>query len=134
MTRDVSNLEDVLDVRDIIERFEELEDTYGELPEDFEPGEDFDHSEYEEFTGLKSLLEDMEGNSGDYQWRGSWYPVSLIRDSYFKDYAQEFAEDIGAISSDASWPLACIDWDQAASELQIDYTSVEFDGVTYWYR
>jgi hypothetical protein len=58
----------------------------------------------------------------------------MIRDSYFKEYAQEFAEDIGAINKNASWPNTCIDWDQAARELQMDYTSVNFDGVTYWIR
>lgn len=32
------------------------------------------------------------------------------------------------------WPFTCIDWDKAAQELQMDYTSVEFDGITYWVR
>ena len=49
--------------------------------------------------------------------------VILIRDSYSEDYAQELAEDNGAISSsDASWPNTCVDWKQAARELQMDYT------------
>jgi hypothetical protein len=30
--------------------------------------------------------------------------------------------------------MRCIDWNEAASELQMDYTAVEFDGVTYWVR
>ena len=30
--------------------------------------------------------------------------------------------------------IARIDWAQAAHELQMDYTSVDFDGVTYWIR
>lgn len=55
----------------------------------------------------------------------------LVRDSYFVKYARQVAEDIGAINNDASWPNCCIDWDQAANELRIDYHSVDFDGVTY---
>lgn len=44
------------------------------------------------------------------------------------------AEDIGAIPSEYTWPASCIDWDQASRELQMDYTAVDFDGVTYWVR
>jgi hypothetical protein len=44
------------------------------------------------------------------------------------------AEDIGAIGSDASWPLYCIDWKQAARDLQMDYSAVEFMGQTYYVR
>ena len=65
----------------------------------------------------------------------------LIRDSYFKEYAQELAEDCAPFPRNSPegkalemWPYRCIDWDQAARELQMDYTSVDFDGVTYWIR
>ena len=34
----------------------------------------------------------------------------------------------------ASLAATCIDWAQAARELRMDYTSVDFDGVTYWIR
>lgn len=37
------------------------------------------------------------------------------------DFAQRFAEDIGAINDDATWPNDCIDWDRAARELMYDY-------------
>ena len=62
------------------------------------------------------------------------HPVTLVRDSYFRDYAEQLADDIGAINSEASWPNNCIDWNRAARELHIDYSTVEFEGVTYWYR
>ena len=59
---------------------------------------------------------------------------TLIRDTYFEDYARELAEDIGAINRDASWPNNCIDWEEAASQLQQDYFSVEYGDVIYWIR
>ena len=65
---------------------------------------------------------------------GDWYPVTLIRDSYFQDYAQELADEIGAIDNKIGWPNTCIDWEKAARELQWDYSSVEVNGVTYWTR
>ena len=58
--------------------------------------------------------------------------VGLIADNYFKEYAQNLAEDIGAILRVGEWPAYCIDWDWAARELQMDYTSVQIDGHDYW--
>lgn len=127
------NTEDVLDVRDIIERVEELEseiEAYAEKMDDWQQNAD----NTEELETLKAILEDLKGYGGDEQWRGDWYPVTLIRDSYFQDYAQELAEDCGMVNTDAKWPNNCIDWERAASELQIDYSTIEIDGVTYWYR
>ena len=78
----------------------------------------------------KSII-DLEEEINSSEWT---YGLQLIADSYFETYAREFAEDIGAISGDERWPATCIDWEKAASELQYDYSSVEFDGETYWYR
>ena len=112
-----TNSDDVIDSRDIIARIEELE------------GQDErDEEETAELASLKALAGEAEGCP---DWT---YGETLIRDSYFEDYARELAEDIGAIPKDAGWPAYCIDWERAASELQMDYTSVEFDGVTYWIR
>ena len=58
----------------------------------------------------------------------------LIADSYFTEYAQQLAEDIGAINPNASWPNNCIDWEHAARELQYDYSAVDIDGDRYWIR
>lgn len=82
-----------------------------------------------ELAALKALADEASGYAADWQ-----YGEQLIRDSYFKEYALELADDIGAIDRNASWPMTCIDWDQAASELQMDYSAVDFDGVTYWIR
>lgn len=117
---------DVIDVRDIIARFEELET----LNEDMAASEDQD----QELQALRAILADLQGLGGDEQWRGDWYPVTLIRDSYFRDYAEELADDCGLIPKDAQWPLTCIDWEQAARELRYDYSGVDIDGVTYWTR
>ena len=115
----------IIDVRDIIARVEVLED------ERDTEAEGFDDSE---LADLESLLAELVGMGGDEQWRGDWYPVTLIRDTYFKDYAQELAEETGAIPDNVTWPCSCIDGARAARELQYDYSSVEIDGVTYWTR
>ena len=55
----------------------------------------------------------------------------FIRDSYFVQYARELADDLCAARG-VRWPFTCIDWREAADELQQDYYDVDFDGVTYW--
>ena len=133
MTREVTNHADVIDSRDIIERLEELEGDREALVEAVTDAEqalsEWDASDdAEELKTLKALADEADGCM---DWG---HGETLVRDSYFKDYAQELADDIGAIPKDLSWPCSCIDWDQAARELQMDYTSVDFGGVTYWIR
>jgi antirestriction protein len=118
MTREISNSEDIIDSRDVIERI-------AELTED----EDRTEDETAELEALKALAEEGADYAPDWS-----YGEALIRDSYFVTYAQELADDIGAIDSKASWPLTCIDWEQAARDLRMDYTAVDFGGVTYWVR
>lgn len=148
----ISNSEDVLDVRDIIERVEELNATHDALYDAIGEAKGKDKKEAQaaydawvaeeggeasERATLLTLLEELKGNGGDEQWQGDWYPITLIRDSYFQDYAEELANDIGAIDDrkgQAPWPLYCIDWERAARDLQMDYSSVDYDDVTYWYR
>lgn len=142
----------IVDVRDIIERLEELEtillnrysqrDTADEITTDPEDvlfntwlsQNRYDDEQADELIIIRSFLDDLRGNGGDEQWRGEWYPITLIHNNYFEEYARELAEDIGAINRDASWPNNCIDWKQAASELETDYSAVDFGRETFLYR
>lgn len=145
---DFSKYDDIIDVRDIISRVEELRESRDSLREEFDSmptnaGVDFDNwvcnqvgfsrEEFEELQTLESLLSDLCGNGGDEQWEGDWYPVTLIRDSYFTDYAQELVYDIGDMPREIPSYIE-IDWEATARNIRMDYSSVEFDGVTYWYR
>jgi len=140
MTNTISNLDDTIDVRDIIARVEELREERDDLQtaldggsqEDVNALAEWETDNAEELAELESLMDDLNGMGGDEQWEGDWYPVTLIRDSYFQDYAQELAEECSMIDTKAKWPMTCIDWEQAARELQYDYSSVEVNGVTYW--
>lgn len=134
---ELDNTADILDIRNLIERFEELETQRDEVETEALEGHaafGFGKEERDELAALESFLSDFKSYGGDHDWRGDWYPVTLIRDSYFTDYAQELAEDIGAINPDERWPNNCIDWDRAARELQMDYTSGAYGDVTYWAR
>ena len=111
---------DIIDSRAAMERIEELREIIGAATEDDDVSEEGD-----ELTALKALAE--EGARATSEWDDG---ADLIRDSYFIEYAQ----DISGISLDAEWPLNRIDWDAVAADLQMDYSTVNFDGVTYWVR
>ncbi len=147
MPNTIDNSEDLLDSRDIIARIAELESERDEECHDCEgTGEHLDgagtvcptcdgakvvglaEDDADELAALLAFQSEAEGYAPD--WR---YGATLIRDSHFETYAQELAEDIyGREVNAAKWPFSCIDWERAARELQGDYTSVEFAGVTYW--
>ena len=138
-----SNRDDVIDIRDIIARIEALEPEVSTMVGvDFEEeparfAELVSQDERDEPVELQrwySLMADLCGQGGDEHWRGDWYPITLIKDDHFQAYAEELAEDCGMVSKDAKWPNDCIDWAKAAYHLKMDYSSVEFDGVTYWVR
>ena len=128
---------DVIDVRDIIARVLELRDERDEYNEKM-GSPDAWHSvpdgEPDDLAMLEGILSELAGYGGDEEFDGDWYPVQLIAESYFQEYAQELAEDCGMVDTSARWPMTCIDWEQAARELQMDYSSIEIRGFTYWYR
>lgn len=191
MADSISNTDDIIDSRNVIERLEELKDdlegVYASICETFETftqqhgdllddedfsdrtnpdflawlaeqddcpededielfrkglldGKSFDEwvkwmdeekldSDAQEYVALRDFADEAEGYASDWQ-----YGATLIRDSHFEDYARELAEDCGYIKKDVGWPYTCIDWDRAADDLKVDYSGVEFDGVTYWVR
>lgn len=124
----ISNSDDIIDSREVIARIKELE-AEREASDDPEAWEQSGSPEADELVVLTGLAE--EGESATSDWP---YGAALIRDSYFKTYAQELSDDINGARGLAVRPFNCIDWDEAARELQMDYTAVEFDGVTYWTR
>lgn len=119
MSRTISTADNYLDSRDIEERIQELED----MKEENELDED-EAAELEIWLALKA---ETEGEG----WE---YGINFIHESKTEDYARETAEDIGAISADTAWPATCIDWERATNEFLMDYSSVEIDGETYYYR
>lgn len=128
MQNTISNSDDRISVSDMTDRIEELEDEIETTDDETELADLVAEQEM-----LKALLVDCEGG-GDHEWRDEWYYGELIRDSNFESYAQQLADDIGAIPAHNSWPCNHIDWKSAAEALLQDYKSIDFDGVTYWAR
>lgn len=150
MRNEPTNRDDVIDSRDIIERIDELEtsidsayDEYCEArkeieeePLDKEAWLELEHNadgsiiaeEHAELQALESLQDEASGYAGD--WR---HGATLVRDSYWVEYVQDMLADIGDLPRDLPGYIA-IDWDKTADNIKVDYTSVDFDGVTYWVR
>lgn len=139
-----SNTDDVIDSRDVIARIEELESELQDAHEgESDPPallfQDWVHraagndahtlqDAAVEYRALKALADQGEGY-GDWR-RGE----TLIAEAYFTEYAQQLADDIGAINKDATWPSCHIDWEAAAASLKKDYTEVDFGGAAFLMR
>ena len=113
----IPNTQALIDSRDVIARIDELQDI-----------DDRDDDERDELDELIDLQEEGK-DCADWQ-----HGETLICDSYFKEYAQDLADELGLTNDNAGWPYTCIDWDQAARELQYDYSMIDFGDVTYWVR
>ena len=140
----IDNTRNTIGSRDIIERISELSEERSDLVNQIDTVDDTDaHSlpAYEQelvewdtdyLDELQSLVA-LADEAGDYA--ADWeHGEQIIRDSYFRMFAQELAAETGAIDANAKWPNYCVDWDRAARELQMDYTPVDFGGITYWIR
>ena len=109
--------EDRIDTRDLVDELAELE---------ADPDADQDRTQ-----AIRALFDELSDYAEDSPEDG----IVLIAKDAFEDYAQELAEDTGAIpNNELRWPLYCIDWEWAASELSLDYAVVDFDGTTYYFR
>lgn len=181
----ISNSDDVIDSRDVIERIEELESSLqsdyevevtnrieeleeeltttheAELQDSEDVEEDFEtwlagssnpdvdelkslretnfdkwldessdlvNEDVEELKKLQALAEEAEGYAED--WR---HGATLIRESYFEEYCEELCKDIGDLPKNIPSYIE-IDWAATADNLRVDYTEVEYDGVTYLVR
>ncbi len=119
---------DIIDVRDIIARVEAIE---SEGDDTFLA--DTDPETLGEARTLRMILNDLEGNGGDEQFRGEWYPVTLIADHHFTAYARELLEDCDVIPADLP-AYVHIDWQRTARDIAVDYSTVTIQGREYLYR
>lgn len=135
---------DVIDLRDIIARVEELEDelqseyqAYSESEDDPMEYDDWeyggDSEEIQEYKELKKILDELKGCGGDEEWRGDWYPITLIADRYWIDYVEDLVSEIGDLPRDLPSYLV-IDWEATANIIQQDYSNLTIGDEDYWYR
>jgi hypothetical protein len=142
-TEPITNAEDVIDSRDVLARIEHLKSEWaestGDDPADYSLSADDWRvglgDDADELVALLALAKEAADYAADWE-----YGETLVRDSYFVDYTQQLIEDCYSEGfpnlAQQGWPFRhlTMDWEQAARELAMDYTHVDFDGVTYLIR
>jgi len=148
---DVNTNKNILDSRTIEDFIDELEseiDLIDSKSEDIETELASTKSESVK-EHLEEKLQELKDEKEDYSsqlkpWidlrdqvdEGTWFSgITFIRDSYMERYARDYAEDIhGDSLYSATWPFTCINWKQATEEFKMDFSAIEIDGITYWFR
>lgn len=138
MTTVISNTDDSIDSRDVIERLEELRGELESYHDEQETTLSFEYAlqdaanfpdhadEFAEYATLQSLAEQGEQYAPDWN-----YGEQLIRDSYFEQAMDEMVADCYELPKDLPfWMIVTYDYDA----LRQDYTEIDFDGVTYLIR
>ena len=129
MTRSLEELarEDVFDTRDLQERLDDLLSLGLADMTDEERAYDFEN----EAAELELLLE-LRDEIGDTTFLDG---EGMIRESYLTEYFQEMLYDIGDLPKDLPFYIENnIDWKGVTDDLLMDYSEVEIDGVTFYYR
>lgn len=126
-------LDETWDTRDLVDLIDRLT---AELPDEDDEDDEAPPEDTEEIADIRerlatamALQAEVEPYAPDYR-----HGAQVIRDDHFREYAQQLAEDIGAIDSEAGWPSCHIDWDAAADSLKMDYYGFSFDGCDWWVR
>lgn len=147
-----TNTDNRIDLDDVCERIEELESERTDLTDNVvsadaeldaaEPGSTDADACAETASDAREALALWADDNGkelkdltDFMSEAGGLDGPMIRESYFQTYAMELADDLhGKALKTPDWPFSCIDWEQAANELQHDYTGADFNGVTYYGR
>ena len=85
----------------------------------------------DELTGLEEEAEDIFELRDDCNFyaRGE----TLISSDIWEDHVREMTEDMDGIDT-GNWPYNCIDWERAAEELRVDYTTITWRGQDFYVR
>lgn len=137
-----------LDTRDLQEQIDNLELEIAELNEDLEDldkdltycGSDLDlltvqdqiATYQEDLQDLRDELQpllDLKAE-GIPEWDDG---ATLIPADKWEEYVEDLVKDCGYVSNDVSWWIV-IDWSATADNVADDYSTVDYDGDTYYYR
>ena len=134
----------ILDTRDLNKRLEELEaarDAYQEAKDAVDNADESDDLEE-----LESALVDAEENFGEDE-EEELHELEAMRDEIpewshgealipvgeWVEYVEDFLKDIGDLPRNIPWYIE-IDWEATADNILADYSEVDYQGDTYYFR
>lgn len=133
----------VLDTRDLQKRLDDLEtekqdfiDNARAEHEESGSEDDFVEDDYakdwaEENSDEAQELEELKSMSDEIpEWR---HGETLIREDYWEEYVEEMLKDCGDLPQDIPHYIV-IDWKATADNIAADYSTLEYQGDSYYYR
>ena len=102
-------MSDILDSRDLLKMLDKEDDE-------------------ERIKEIEDLIEEVGEDNFD-------MGVTFIRENYWVEYCEELAYDCGYLHKNDDNPLHYyIDWQGWADAVEMDYSQIDFDGDTYYWR
>jgi hypothetical protein len=135
-TTEFQNNQDTYSIDDLRERFDELEAMHDAIIEEhgLDPADDkgavvtaladWDAEYGEEFTTLQTIIDEADRYNVE----------TLISEDHFEDYCQDIIEDCYDLRGIPEFVKNCIDWEGVAAAMAQDYSTIDVDGVTYYYQ
>ena len=144
--------ENIIDTRDIQDRIDEinddidtLENEISDLSEEVDELDEDNEDDKHEIDLKLDDIEDKKGQIEDLQEELSMlldvqsevpefrHGETLIHEDYWVEYVQALCEDCGYISKDFPCWIE-IDWEATAKNVATDYSTIELDGNTFYFR
>lgn len=141
---DITALQD--EIQDTINALEsdieELEEQLEEKDDEIAEAETEDATLLREYAELKDELEEKQKELDSWNQdlelideiiKDLSQDETLISDSYFDEYAEDFIKEVYDLRECPSIILNNVDWQNVASDLKQDYTEIDIENVTYHY-
>ena len=106
-------MSDILDSRDLLEELETLDEE-----------DSYDKERIEMIDDLKEEVGKDNFEMG----------VTFIRENYWVQYCEDLAYDCGYLDRQENPLHHHIDWQGWADAVEMDYSQIDFDGDTYYWR
>jgi vacuolar-type H+-ATPase subunit I/STV1 len=144
----IDSSDDFINTQDVISAADEFEDSIEWKLDEISNKEtelaDIDEEDEDEYAAVENELDELnreldglkEEAEDIFELRddiADFADGTLINEDYWAQYVQQQAEDIDGINT-SNWPYNCIDWDQAASDLAVDYSIITWRGQDFYIR
>jgi hypothetical protein len=126
---------DIVDLEDLAKRLAEITDELDDHQARLDEGDEtyLDDYDLQELRDERDRIQEVEDQFSQTLAEAARNDSTMVSEYYWQAYAESFADDVGMVDTDSSmYPY--IDWERWAEDLKMDYTSIEYGGVTFYTR